>query len=211
MGLKNKKILVTCGPTWVALDAVRIISNCSTGTLGHLIARSLARSGAKVTVLEGPVVSPLKDRTIRVCKFIYFEELAALLKTELKKKYAAVIHAAAVADFTPAKKISEKIPSEKKRLTLRLKATPKLIGRIKKLAPKTFLVGFKLEPAANIDTLRRQAAKLIRACGCDLVVANSLKSGYHARIIDQNKNILAAADSRVEVATKLRQILKGKI
>jgi len=211
MGLKNKKILLTCGPTWIRLDDIRVISNCSTGVMGQTLARLLAKAGAKVTLLEGPVRAPLKQRNIRVRKFIYFEELAGLLKTELKKQYAAVIHAAAVSDFAPAKKFAAKIPSDNGGLNLRLKPTPKLIRQIKKTAPKTFLVGFKLESSSKKTILRTHAAKLIRAAGCDLIVANSLKSGYRAYLIDKNAAILAAADSKTKAASQLVNILKGRI
>src|ERR1041385_7988360 len=147
--LSGKKILITCGPTWVAIDDVRVLSNRSTGELGRILARRLKGAGAKVTVLEGPVTEPLKDRLIKVLKFSFFEELTELLNEELKKRYDVVIHAAAVSDFRLPKKFSGKISSEKRRLNLNLVRAPKLINRIKKIAPKTFLVGFKLESDFN--------------------------------------------------------------
>jgi len=57
--LKNKRILITCGPTWVPIDGMRVISNRSSGQLGQTIAQDLTKAGAKVTLLEGPVERPL--------------------------------------------------------------------------------------------------------------------------------------------------------
>src|SRR5690348_10454722 len=127
MSLAGKRILVTCGPTWVAIDDMRVISNRSTGELGRILAGQLKAAGARVTVLEGPVAEPLNDRSVRVVKFLFFEELAALLHKELRNRYDAVIHAAAVSDYRPVKRISGKISSGKKRLDLKLVRTPKLI------------------------------------------------------------------------------------
>ena len=72
--LKNKRILITCGPTWVPVDTMRVISNQSTGTLGQMIAEGFAKAGAKVTLLEGPVTRQLKSKSVKVLKFVFFDE-----------------------------------------------------------------------------------------------------------------------------------------
>ena len=80
------KALITCGPTWVALDDVRVLSNVSTGELGHLLAQKLKTAGARVTLIEGPVTHRLENKLVRVIKYQFFDELAEILKSELKKK-----------------------------------------------------------------------------------------------------------------------------
>ncbi|MCH7561180.1 MAG: hypothetical protein IIC67_07430 [Thaumarchaeota archaeon] len=81
--LNNKKVLITCGPTGVPIDTMRIISNLSSGTLGQMIARDFAKAGAKVTLLEGPVTKPLKSGSIKILKFVFFDEFIELIKKEI--------------------------------------------------------------------------------------------------------------------------------
>lgn len=206
--LRNKKILVTCGPTWVAIDPVRVISNISSGEMGHRLARGLLKGGAKVTLLEGPVMHPLDDHGIEVFRFRYFEELEELLRRELRKGYAAVIHAAAVADFRSAKISRKKINSHAGGLLLRLIPTPKLINDIKKIAPQTFLIGFKLHPGLTSKSARSESRTLFRDSHCDLVVANTLsKAGYRAWVLNRHAKILFQADSRQHLADQLTRLL----
>jgi phosphopantothenoylcysteine decarboxylase / phosphopantothenate---cysteine ligase len=210
--LSGKKVLITCGPTWVAIDDVRVLSNRSTGELGRITARKLKAAGAKVTVLEGPVSEPLKDRSIRVLKFSFFEELAELLTKELKQRYDVVIHAAAVSDYQPQKKFTNKISSDKKHLTIKFVRTSKLINRIKKISPKTFLVGFKLESAFDNASVVRETQKLISAGRCDLVVANFFGSkGYEAFLLDKKRTLLGRAKSKQELAGALVSLLKDRL
>jgi phosphopantothenoylcysteine synthetase/decarboxylase len=203
--LKDKKILITGGPTWVALDDVRIISNRSTGQLAQSFARTLTKAKAKVTLLEGPVVEPLREKGITVKRFCFYDELAELLRTELKRQYDIVIHAAAVSDYKPIKKIKGKISSKLKRLELTLAPTKKLINTIKDIAPKTFLVGFKLLPRIKNG---HDVHKLFTRSQCDLVVINETsEKHYSAIIVDAEENILAKAKNRNDLVEKLTQIL----
>jgi len=210
--LLNKRILITCGPTWVAIDDVRVLSNRSTGELGRIVARKCKAAGAQVTVLEGPVAEPLKDRSIKVLKFSFFEELAALLNKELKQRYDVVIHAAAVSDFQPEQRFARKISSDKKRLTLSFVRTPKLINRIKKMRPKALLIGFKLESDFDHVSVVKEAQKLFSAGRCDLVVANFFgTSGYEAFILDKKCTLLGKVKGKHELAGVLVNILKQKL
>jgi len=210
--LRGKKILITCGPTWVAIDDMRVISNRSTGELGRILAGKLKAAGARVTVLEGPVAEPLNNRSVRVVKFSFFEELAALLHKELRNRYDAVIHAAAVSDYRPLKKISGKISSGKKRLDLKLVRTPKLIDRIKKISPRTFLIGFKLESDDDTASVIEEAKKLFATARCDLVVANFFSpKGYEAFVLDKKQTLLGKVKGKQELARALVNLLRNKL
>ncbi len=210
--LKNKKILITCGPTWVPIDAVRVVSNISSGELGQRIALDCAQAGAKVTLLEGPVTVPLPSRSIRILKFCFFGELQKLLKQELRKDVDALIHAAAVADYKLKRPGRRKLSSEKKTLRLELVTTPKLIRIIKRLAPKTFLVGFKLEPHISRKSACRKARELFRKADCDIVVANALTvRGYKGFILDKGDIILASAADRAKMSRALVRILSEQL
>ncbi len=209
--LKNKKILVTCGPTWVPIDAVRVVSNVSSGALGQRIALDCARSGARVTLLEGPVTVPLSSRSMRILKFRFFDELQKLLRQELRKDVEAVIHAAAVADYKFKKPVQHKLSSGKKTLKLEFVATPKLIRMIKRLAPKAFLVGFKLEPKISRRSAVRKTQELFRQADCDIVVANqSTPRGYKGFILDKQNIILASASGRRKMSKTLVRILSER-
>jgi phosphopantothenoylcysteine decarboxylase/phosphopantothenate--cysteine ligase len=200
--LTNKRVLVTYGPTWIAIDDMRVISNRSSGTMGKCLIEDLITTGAKITVLEGPVIEPLRNPKVTVKKFAFFDELANSLKTELKKKYDVIIHAAAVSDFQPAKKTRTKISSDTQ-TTLVLIPTEKLIKTIRRVAPKSILVGFKLESTTCRQQLRRAALESIKINQCDFVVANSLKDGYAGFIYNRNGRLLAQGRSRKKISKQL--------
>lgn len=210
--LKNKRILITCGPTWVPIDAVRVVSNVSSGELGQRIALDCARAGARVTLLEGPVSAPLSSRAIRILKFCFFDELQKLLKQELRKNFDAVIHAAAVADYKFKRPVRNKISSRQKTLKLEFVATPKLIRTIKRLQPKVFLVGFKLEPVISRKSANRKSRDLFRQADCDVVVANQLTArGYKGFILDKHNTISANAADRNRMSKALVRILSERL
>lgn len=199
--LRNKKILITYGPTWIPVDTTRIISNISTGALGRLIARKISRSGAKITVLEGPVAEPLKNKSVAVRRFSYYSDFAKLINQELKKPYDIVIHAAAVADYKLKNPRLTKISSHHRSLSLELVPTKKIIYSIKKRAPKSCLVGFKLTSPLSKTSAARKAEYLFRDCKCDLVVVNSANSSrYRGFLINKDGSVLAEAFSRENMA-----------
>lgn len=211
MSLRGKRILVTCGPTWVALDDVRVLSNRSTGEMGHLLAKALKSSLAQVTLLEGPVTHAAQTKGIKVYKYCFFDELRDLLFKEVRRGYDCVIHAAAVSDFGPEGKIAGKIKSDSK-INLRLSPLPKLINKIKTLKPKIFLVGFKLEDFTANEAVIQGTKKLFRQSKCDLVVANFNKpDGYEALIIDKNRSLLGKVKSKKDLVRVLVQILKKNL
>ena len=202
------KILITCGPTWMPIDDVRVISNQSSGEMGHLIAQSLLTQGAKVTLLEGAVTDSWGEPSVKVIKYRFFDELQKALKAELKKNYDCVIHAAAVSDFKLAKPLKGKINSAKS-LTLKLIPSFKLIDGIKKISPRIFLVGFKLEPGLKNSNVAKETRGLFKSAHCDLVVANSSTDAingvctYRGFIVDADGKILAKADTKRELARLL--------
>jgi phosphopantothenoylcysteine decarboxylase/phosphopantothenate--cysteine ligase len=208
------RVLITCGATWTPIDDVRVISNVSSGEMGHLIAKAFSSRRAQVTIIEGPVTHPLIDKKIKIIKYRFFDELAHALNRELPKKYDIIVHAAAVSDFKVKGARSSKIASDKA-LTLNLVATPKLIKGIKVLSPESFLVGFKLESSLNsrdaINGVSTSIYKIIKPlftqAGCDLVVANTLKRGYQGFIVNADGEILSKADSKQKIAKALVQLL----
>ena len=210
--LKQKKVLVTCGPTWIALDSVRVVSNLSSGVLGQMIAQTFAAQGAKVTLLEGPVADPLKGSKLTIKKFQYFEELDALLRKELSKPYDVCIHAAAVADYKPKYPKKTKLRSHCRSLQLNLVPTKKLIQYIRQLAPNIFLVGFKLEPGLTKRSAGGKTKRVFKDGQCNLVVANSVDNNtYTAFILDKHGKIYATRKSRLSLSKTLTRLVSQKI
>ncbi|HPN89145.1 MAG TPA: phosphopantothenoylcysteine decarboxylase [Candidatus Omnitrophota bacterium] len=202
--LKNKKILITCGPTWVALDSVRVISNISTGILGQRIAQDCVKKGAHVTLLEGPVETPLKSQKIKIIKFKYYDELFELLKKQLRNPFDVVIHLAAVSDYKIKNPQKIKISSQLKSLTLKLTPTKKIIHSIKKTRKKIFLVGFKLESRVYKKGIKNLTQKLFTKANCDLMVVNTLNHNkYSAYIVNKNGEILSESKSKNILSKKL--------
>ena len=212
------RVLITCGATWIPIDDVRVISNISSGEMGHLIAQAFLDNRAFVTIIEGPVTHALVDKRIKIIKYRFFDELARVLKQELLKKYDIIIHAAAVSDFSAIRHNSwrsgkvkgvfkNKIPSDRS-LTLKLIPTPKLINMIKRLSPESFLVGFKLESNLNPKNVFKTVKSLFTSSGCDLVVANTLTRGYRGFILNAEGDILAKANDKQKIASVIASVAK---
>lgn len=205
MVLKNKKVLITAGPTWVKIDDVRVISNIATGETGILLAKKLRESGACVTLILGQSNICCLPVRIKVIHFKFFEELKDAVKRQLRKnKYDIIIHSAAVSDFRPGQVNKGKIDSGCLKV-LKLTPLPKIIGSIKALAPKAFLIMFKLEPRLKGQALIKKAIVSLQQAGANLVVACTLNP-YRAFIIDRagNKTLVR---SKADLARKLSNVL----
>jgi len=208
--LNNKKILITCGPTWVPIDAMRIISNRSSGELGQRMALDMAQNGAKVTLLEGPVVRRLDSKLVKIRPFIFYDEFLKLIKKELIKKYDVVLHAAAVSDYKVKQPSRTKLSSHLKTLNIALTPTQKIIHLIKRLNSKVFLVGFKLESSMTKRLAVEKTQGLFKKAQCDLVIANSLtEKKYNAYILDNQNNFLAHEATRRGISKALIKVLEG--
>jgi len=206
--LKNRRVLITAGPTWVPIDKVRVISNIATGETGILLSEKLQRLGNKVTLVFGPAEVCCLNRKIRLIRFRFFEELKRIVTTELKSgRYDIVIHSAAVSDYKPQENYNRKVSSGIKLWKLDLVPTDKIIDLIKKIDPSLFLVGFKFEPTASNRVLIEKTKSLVRHADLDLAVANTIdKNKYRAYIINRDK-ILGVLKSRNVMADKLINLI----
>lgn len=186
--LKNKKILITAGPTWVPIDSVRVISNIATGRTGILLAEKFSRYGAKVTLLLGHGELHHSNNRIRIVAFRFFEELQNIITRELNTgKYDVLVHSAAVSDYSPKPCLGGKVKSGRRVWRINLFPTTKIIDSIKKKWPDIFLVGFKFEPQAGNEVLMAEAKKLLARARLNLVVANTIRRNrYLAYIIKHN-------------------------
>ncbi|MEW6008377.1 MAG: phosphopantothenoylcysteine decarboxylase [Candidatus Omnitrophota bacterium] len=210
MTLKNKKILITAGPTQVKIDPVRAISNIATGETGRLLAKLAKERGAKVTLLLAAPKERIKG--IRLKSFRYFKQLRSLVKDEIKKnKFDCIIHNAAVSDFLLEKESKKKLDSNKTKFSLKLIRAPKIINEIKKCASNSFLVMFKLEPNVSDTQLIKRARTAQEKAAADIIVANKFKNNRLKSFILNHQGMLAKSNSRLGLARKLISILEEKI
>ncbi len=171
--LAGKRALVTSGPTREAIDPVRYISNHSSGKQGHAIAAALARLGAEVTLVSGPV-SVADPAGVTVVKIDSADEmLAACLKAG---KVDVAVCAAAVADWKAAKAAPGKIKKTPGAPppSLALAPNPDILATLSQPGPKrpVLVVGF----AAETENLVANAIDKRKRKGCDWIVANDVST-----------------------------------
>ncbi len=171
--LAGKRALVTSGPTREAIDPVRYISNHSSGKQGHAIAAALARLGAEVTLVSGPVTvtDPMGVKVVKVDSAD--EMLAACLKAGAVD---VAVCAAAVADWKAAKPASAKIKKKAGAAppALELAPNPDILATLSRPGPKrpVLVVGF----AAETENLVANAIDKRTRKGCDWIVANDVST-----------------------------------
>lgn len=216
--LKNKKILVTAGPTWVSIDKVRVITNIFNGKLGLIIAETAQKMGADVVLMLGPgrILVP-ENKKIKILRFRYFDDLLNLVKKNIKPgSFDAIIHSAAVSDYMPLPSKEKKIKSGKKNLVIRFKPTIKIVDFIRKIDPTTFLVKFKLEVGLQKKELIETAYKSMIQSNAELMVANDFKMAtvgekkHVAFIINPEKNV-REIKGKENIALNLLRIVSSRI
>ncbi|MCM8795620.1 MAG: phosphopantothenoylcysteine decarboxylase [Candidatus Omnitrophica bacterium] len=204
MAIRDKKILITAGPTWVPIDKVRVISNIATGETGILLARQLQRRGGKVTLFLGPVNLCRIPKKIRLIRFKFFDELKNKIIQELRShRYDVIIHNAAVSDFAPLP-YRDKIAS-KKEFSLRLRPLPKIITYIRRLAPQAKLIMFKLESGISQNVLIKRAKQAKDKANADLIIANILNP-YRALIVNRENKVILVR-SKNELINRLTKLI----
>ena len=183
--LKKKNILITAGSTRGYLDAVRYITNTSTGKLSSEIAYEAMSRGAFVTYVYGtdsqfPVIqdhNEIKPSQLELIEIETNDDLAKVIQGKLKKKrFNAIVHAMAVADYVPARAKPDKISSKEKEWLLKLVKTPKVIAIIRDMWPDALLVGFKLEVNRTKDDLIKTAKIFLKKSRANMIVANDYKN-----------------------------------
>lgn len=172
--LSKKKILVVGGPTAESIDDIRIITNRSSGKTAIKLVMNAFYRGADVELWYGMG----KEQPPEHIKTRYFEstnDISKLIATNNLKIYDIIILCAAISDYIPKKK-KGKIPSGKDKLTIELLKAPKIISILRKKAPKSKIIGFKVEE--NTSKLKEKAKNLLAKNNLDFVVANTI-SGFN--------------------------------
>jgi phosphopantothenoylcysteine decarboxylase/phosphopantothenate--cysteine ligase len=214
--LLHKKALITAGPTYEAIDPVRFISNHSTGKMGYALAERLAQAGAEVDLVSGPTYLQVKNTNIKLTKVVsaqqmYEQTLSFFANADI------IILAAAVADYTPKYKATQKLKKKESSFVLELEKTIDIAATLgKKKKEGQILVGFALETDNEIENA---FGKLVNK-NLDFIVLNSMNDTGAGFGYDTNKVTIIEKDyttheiplkDKTAVAKDITDLLISKI
>ena len=218
--LVGRRIVITAGPTWEAVDDVRFLGNRSSGKMGFALAQAAARQGAEVTLIAGPVSLATPAGVAR-----RVDVESALEMREALRRVAfqadVVVMAAAVADFRPGVRVLGKLSRRHSRQvaarparSLPLVPNPDLLAELgqERKGDTPLLVGFAAEVGVSGDALVARARQKLKEKGCDLVVANEVGKAGLGFGSDQNAVTMVFADGRVvDLAAEGKESIAVKI
>jgi len=192
--LRNKKILITAGPTYEAIDPVRFIGNHSSGKMGFELAKVAASLGAEVILISGPTKEILSDSLINVIQVTAAEEMYTVAH-EYFGTVDVAICAAAVADYKPKNVATQKIKKQEVTFTIELEKTKDILASLGAIKKEQLLVGFALETNNEVENAKGKLKKK----NLDFIVLNSLQdkgAGFgkptnKITIIDKDESLTA--------------------
>jgi phosphopantothenoylcysteine decarboxylase/phosphopantothenate--cysteine ligase len=205
--LNGKKVLITAGPTYEAIDPVRFIGNHSSGKMGFELAKCAADLGAEVILISGPSSEIVNHSLIKRIDVVSAQEMYDSVHTYFKNVDIAIA-AAAVADYRPLKVAQEKIKKKDVNMSIKLVKTNDILASMGELKEHQFLVGFALETTNELEN----ATDKLRRKNLNLIVLNSLqdkgagfkKATNKITIIDNlEKQIAFKLKSKIEVASDI--------
>ena len=190
--LSGKKILITAGPTYEAIDPVRFIGNHSSGKMGFSLAKEAAERGALVTLVSGPTTLSIEHPNIKLIRVTSAKEML----TEVMEVFDSVdvaIASAAVADYTPKVVAQEKIKKNEDSFTIELVKNPDILKTMGQQKKHQILVGFALETQNEMANAKGKLEKK----NLDMIVLNSLRDEGAGFKKDTNKINLITKDEIV--------------
>jgi phosphopantothenoylcysteine decarboxylase/phosphopantothenate--cysteine ligase len=204
--LKEKKILITAGPTYQAIDPVRFIGNFSTGKMGIAIANEAVRQGAEVHLVLGPSAEKNIDNKIHLHKVVSAQQMYEAAVAQFETCDMAIL-AAAVADYTPAEVATEKIKKKGDELILTLIPTVDILASLGKLKTTQKLIGFALETENEVENAQLKLQKK----NLDAIVLNSLRDKGAGFGTDTNKITFITAQQLQEFPLKHKEAVAKDI
>lgn len=190
--LKGKKVLITAGPTYEAIDPVRFIGNHASGKMGFALAEVAAQHGAEVILISGPTHEKINHPSILLEKVISAEEMF----TSVKKHYpqvAIAIAAAAVADFKPKNSAKQKIKKQQGLESIPMIPTVDILAYMGEHKSGQFLLGFALETENELENAKNKLTQK----NLDGIVLNSLRDPESGFTVSTNKITYIDANSTV--------------
>ena len=192
--LSGKKVLITAGPTFEAIDPVRFIGNHSSGQMGYSLAEVAADLGAEVILVSGPSHLKIKHHLIRLISVVSADEMY----TEANKYFdevAVAICAAAVADYRPKNVADQKIKKVSDSLTIDLVKNKDILYSLGEKKKDQYLVGFALETENELENAKGKLAKK----NLDAIVLNSLRD--EGAGFAKNTNKITFIDKNLDIKT----------
>ena len=168
--LNGKKILITAGPTYEAIDPVRFIGNHSSGKMGFDIANAAADLGAEVILISGPTYLNVKNSTIKLQRVVSAQQMYEACHNYFEEVDVAIA-AAAVADYRPKNVADQKIKKNDCEFSIDLEKTKDILASLGEIKKNQFLIGFALETENEIENAKLKVQKK----NLDLIVLNSLQ------------------------------------
>lgn len=211
--LKNKRVLITAGPTQEAIDPVRYITNHSSGKMGYALAKRAFELGAKVTLITGPTNLDF-PYGIKVIQIKSASEMFEAVKSKYQKQ-DYIIKAAAVGDYRVKEIAQDKIKKKDDILQLELIKNDDILAYLGQHKTDQIICGFAMETKNLIDHAKEKFIKK----NCDLLVANNLKEPGAGFKNDTNKVTFITKDKiqQIELMTKnnlsdliLKELIKIK-
>ena len=204
--LQGKKILITAGPTYEAIDPVRFIGNHSSGKMGFELAKKAAELGAEVILISGPTHLEIDDPKINLIRVVSTREMYTAVHDHFENVDVAIA-AAAVSDYKPKIVAAQKIKKAEENLSLELTKTQDILLSMGEKKTHQKLIGFALETNNELEHAR---GKLLKK-NLDFIVLNSMNDAGAGFKKDTNKITLVYKDSekafdlksKAEVATDI--------
>jgi len=187
--LEGETVLVTAGPTQEPLDAVRYLSNRSSGKMGYAIAQEAARRGARVILVSGPVglAEPAGVEMVHVQTAAQMHDA---VMTHLEES-TIIVKAAAVADYYRAAAPPNKVKKTAARMSLELDPTVDILAALGRNKGDRLLIGF----AAETEDLVAEARRKLESKHCDMIVANLVSQSGIGFDSDENEVVLVKRDA----------------
>jgi phosphopantothenoylcysteine decarboxylase/phosphopantothenate--cysteine ligase len=203
--LEGESVVVTAGPTVEDIDPVRFISNRSSGRMGYRLAEVARDRGAKVVLVAGPtsLVAP------RGVEFVRVRSADEMAKAVLDQAAAAgiVAMAAAVSDYRPAERTTNKIKKQDGGEKLDLVRTTDILKSLGESKGKRFLIGFAAETEGLLESARRKRAEK----RVDLMVANDVGRDGAGFASEKNAAVLIDAKGETELPLMSKRELAERI
>ena len=180
--LKGKKLLLTAGPTYEAIDPVRFIGNHSSGKMGFAIAKTAANLGAEVILIAGPSAETIQHSFVKRIDVKSAEEMYTQAHLYFKDTDIAIL-SAAVADYRPKNVAAQKIKKKEATIEIVLEKTKDILASLGEIKEHQLLVGFALETNNEAENAKGKLKKK----NLDLIVLNSLQDKGAGFATDTNK------------------------
>ncbi len=204
--LSGRRLIVSAGPTRERWDAVRYLSNRSSGKMGFAIARAARARGAEVTLVSGPASLP-DPPGVKVIRVESAEEMRAAMLEAWQGADAAIM-AAAVADYRPAQAITDKKKKEDGAAILHLERTADILAEMGASKGNRILVGF----AAETGDLKTNALRKLQDKQLDFIVANHVSGEEDAMGADASRAVIFDTYGGEEkLPLQEKHLLAGKI